>query len=206
MKTTKNLLIYIGLPLVVLSLFIWQLDNLETFFKQYPNAINGATLVFLLITTTLSIIIAYKSYRNSIEQEIRQQQKKSKLLKISINRKTQKLRMRIKLVNSEYAVRHEVEDFDLLYEIMKERNTKKDILEFKDILDKVVLENPTNFTEEDMNLIINRSMKLENLAFMVIGYMGSRGDELDNIPQELLGGRTVKEYIHHNIVAVTDKI
>lgn len=205
-KIIKNLVLFIVLPLAVLFLFIWKLDNLEKFFKQYPNAIDGATLVFLLITTTLSIIIAYKSYRNSIEQEIRKEQKQSKLLKITINRKTQKLRTRINTVNLEYTVKHEIDDFDLLYTVMKERDTKVDILEFKDILDKALSENPTSFTEEDMNLIINRSIKLENLAFMVGSYVISEGNESNTIPQEALGGITVKGYIQQNIDAVTEEI
>ncbi|WP_311063120.1 hypothetical protein [Staphylococcus epidermidis] len=70
MKTINKIVswfLYIGLPLVVVGLFIWQLDNLEKFFKKYPNAIDGATLVFVLITTTLSIIISYKSYKSNIK-------------------------------------------------------------------------------------------------------------------------------------------
>lgn len=88
MKTTKNLFIYIGLPLVVLVLFIWQLDNLEKFFKHYPNAIDGATLVFVLITTTLSIVIAYKSYSSNIklikDDKIKQSYKVKRLVYVSI--------------------------------------------------------------------------------------------------------------------------
>ncbi|MCD8898503.1 hypothetical protein [Mammaliicoccus sciuri] len=206
MKKVGICLLYIVLPLVVVGLFIWQLDNLEKFFKQYPNAIDGATLVFLLITTTLSIVIAYKAYRNNIEQEIRKEQKQSKLLKISINRKTQKLRTRINTVNLEYTVKHEVEGIDLLYILMKEKNTQRDILEFKDILDKALSENPTDFTEEDVNLINDSSIKLENLAFMVVSYVKSEGGEINHTPQEVLGGLTVKKYIQRNIKAVTEKI
>ena len=206
MKKGGSWLLYIVLPLVVVCLFIWQLDNLEKFFKQYPNAIDGATLVFLLVTTTLSIVIAYKAYRNNIEQEIKKEQKRSKLIKISINRKTQKLRTRINTVNLEYTVKHQVEGFDLLYTVMKEKDTQRDILEFKDILDKALSENPTDFTEEDVNLINDSSIKLENLAFMVGSYVKSEGAEINHIPQEVLGGLTVKKYIQRNIKAVTEKI
>lgn len=42
-KIIKYLVLYIGLPLAVLCLFIWQLDNLEKFFKKYPHAVDGVT-------------------------------------------------------------------------------------------------------------------------------------------------------------------
>src|SRR5699024_5931525 len=151
----KNLFLYIGLPLVVLVLFIWQLGNLEKFFKKYHHAVDGATLIFLLVTTTISIVIAYKSYKSSIEQEKRKEQKQSNLLKVSINKETQKLRTRINTVNLEYAVKYKTKDFDLLYTLMEEKDTKTDILEFKNILDKATSENITGFTEDDANLIIN---------------------------------------------------
>lgn len=206
MKTTKNLFIYIGLPLVVLVLFIWQLDNLEKFFKHYPNAIDGATLVFVLITTTVSIVIAYKSYKSSVEQEIRKEQKQSNLLKNAINRKTQKLRTRINTVNLEYTVNYEVEGLDLLYTVMKDKDTQSDILKFKDIIDKVLSENPTGFTEKDTELISNRIMKLENLSVMVGIYMENEDKGSSTTPQGDLGGNSLKEYIQQSIDAVTNKI
>lgn len=202
----KNLFLYIGLPLVVLVLFIWQLDNFEKFFKHYPHAVDGATLIFLLVTTTISIVIAYKSYKNSIEQEIRKEQKQSNLLKSAINRKTQKLRTRINTVNLEYTVGHEVEGWDLLYTVMKDKDTQADILEFKDIIDEALSENPTGFTEEDTELISNRIMKLENLAVTVGIYMKNEGKESSTIPQDAFGGDTLKEYIQKSIDAVTHKI
>lgn len=59
--------LFIIVPLIVIVIFIWQLDNLEKFFKKYPNAIDGGTLLFVLVTTTLSIMIAYKSYSSNIK-------------------------------------------------------------------------------------------------------------------------------------------
>lgn len=59
--------LFIIVPLIVIGVFIWQLDNLEKFFKKYPNAIDGGTLLFVLVTTTLSIMIAYKSYNSNIK-------------------------------------------------------------------------------------------------------------------------------------------
>lgn len=59
--------LFIIVPLIVISVFIWQLDNLEKLFKKYPNAIDGGTLLFVLVTTTLSIMIAYKSYSSNIK-------------------------------------------------------------------------------------------------------------------------------------------
>ncbi|WP_145464397.1 hypothetical protein [Staphylococcus hominis] len=202
----KNLFLYIVLPLIVLGLFIWQLDNLESFFKQYPNAVDGATLIFILVTTTISIVIAYKSYKNSIEQERRKEKRQSNRLKNDINRKTQKLRTRINTVNLEYIVNHEVEDSDLLYTMIKDKNTQEDISKFKNIIDKTLSENPTVFTEEDMELISNRIMKLENLLVMINIYMKEEGDESPTTSQEVLNGNSLKEYIQQNIDTVTKRI
>ncbi|KZG46985.1 hypothetical protein [Staphylococcus epidermidis] len=98
MKTINKIVswfLYIGLPLVVVGLFIWQLDNLEKFFKKYPNAIDGATLVFVLITTTLSIIISYKSYKSNIklfkDNKNEQSYKIQQLLKTETKDSIQKL-------------------------------------------------------------------------------------------------------------------
>ena len=195
--------LYVIALLIVIGVFIWQLDNLEKFFKQYPHAIDGGTSAFVLFTTTLSIIIAYKSYRNNLEQEIRKEQKHSNLLKNLINRKTQKLRTRINTVNLEYTVKHKIEGFDLLYIVMKEKDTKKDISDFRDIIEDVLSENPTGFTEEDTKLISHRIRTLENLSFIVGGYMMSEGDVSNTEPQAVFGGNSTKEYIQKNIDAVT---
>lgn len=205
-KIIKNLVLFIVLPLAVLFLFIWQLDNLEKFFKQYPHAFDGLTSALALVATTISIVIAYKSYKNSVEQEIRKEQKQSNLLKDAINRKTQKLRTRINTVNLEYTVNHEVEGLDLLYTMMKDKDTQSDILEFKDIIDKALSENPTGFTEKDTELISNRIMKLENLSVMVGIYMKNEGKESSTTPQGALGGNSLKKYIQQSIDAVTNEI
>lgn len=208
MKIFINLILCIGLPLAVLGLFIWQLDNLEKLFKKYPHAFDGLTSALALVATTISSVIAYKSYKNSVEQEIRKEQKQSNLLKDAINRKTQKLRIRINTVNLEYTVNHEVEglDLDLLYTTMKDKDTQSDILEFKDIIDKALSEHPTGFTEKDTELISNRIMKLENLSVMVGIYMKNEGKESSTTPQGALGGNSLKEYIQQSIDAVTNEI
>lgn len=162
MKTIKNLVWLTVLPLATLFLLIWEMDNLEKFFKQYPHAVDGVTSIFALVVTTISIVIAYKSYKNSIKQEIRKEEKQSNLLKLSINRKTQNLRTRINIVNTEYVTKHEAEDFDLLYMEMPRKDTHKDVLE------NTISENPTGFTEKDAILISNRIVKLENLVFIGI--------------------------------------
>lgn len=201
----KKLGLYITLILVVLvlfTLFIWQLDNIENFFKQYPHTVDGATSIFLLVTTTISIVIAYKSYKNSIEQEKRKEQKQSNLLKIDINRKTQKLRTSINTVNLEYIVRHEVEGLDLLYTVMKEKDTQSDILDLKDIIDEALSENPTGFTEEDTELISDRIMILDNLSVIVGIYMKNESDE----SRTSLNVNSLKKYIQQSIDTVTNEI
>lgn len=205
MKVVSNLFLYIVLPLLICVLFIWQVDNFESFFKQYPHAFDGLTSILALVATTISIVIAYKSYKNSVEQEIRKEQKQSNLLKDAINRKTQKLRTRINTVNLEYTVNHEVEGLDLLYTVMKDKDTQSDILEFKDIIDKELSENPTGFTEKDTELISNRIMKLENLSVMVGIYMENEGEGSSTTPQGALGRNSLKEYIQQSIDAVTNK-
>ena len=90
--------------------------------------------------------------------------------------------------------------------MIKDKNTQEDISKFKNIIDKTLSENPTVFTEEDMELISNRIMKLENLLVMINIYMKEEGDESPTTSQEVLNGNSLKEYIQQNIDTVTKRI
>lgn len=76
--------LFIIVPLIVIGVFIWQLDNFEKFFKQYPNTIDGGTLLFVLVTTTLissdlSALILESDYK-----DIRGRKQTEYLLKLLI--------------------------------------------------------------------------------------------------------------------------
>src|SRR5699024_8098467 len=162
-KIIKDLVLYIGLPLVVLCLFIWQLDNLEKFFKKYPHAVDGGTLLFVLITTTISIIIAYKSYKTSTNQVEKAEKRQSELVKRLLNNKTQHLRTRINTVNLEYFGDYEIEGVDLLYMTMNEKDTQEDIKNFIEIIKQIHEDKLNQLTLEDEKLVYDRVFMLNSL-------------------------------------------
>lgn len=201
MKIIKDLVLYIGLPLVVLCLFIWQLNNLEKFFKKYPHAVDGGTLLFVLITTTISIIIAYKSYKTSTNQVEKAEKKQSELVKRLLNNKTQHLRTRINTVNLEYISNYEFEDMDLLYTTMNEKNTQEDIKQFIEIVEQIHEDKLNQLTLEDEKLIYDRVRVLNNLMTFVNVYMDRTKDKL--ITDKQLKESAIKENIQINIDEVT---
>lgn len=200
-KIIKDLVLYIGLPLVVLCLFIWQLNNLEKFFKKYPHAVDGGTLLFVLITTTISIIIAYKSYKTSTNQVEKAEKKQSELVKRLLNNKTQHLRTRINTVNLEYISNYEFEDMDLLYTTMNEKNTQEDIKQFIEIVEQIHEDKLNQLTLEDEKLIYDRVRVLNNLMTFVNVYMDRTKDKL--ITDKQLKESAIKENIQINIDEVT---
>ena len=201
MKIIKNLVLYIGLPLIVLCLFIWQLDNLERFFKKYPHAVDGGTLLFVLITTTISIIIAYKSYKTSTNQVEKAEKKQSELVKRLLNNKTQHLRTRINTVNLEYFTDSEFEDMDLLYITMNEKDTQEDIKNFIEIIEQIHEDKLNQLTLEDEKLIYDRVLMLNSLLAFVNIYMNRTTNKL--ITDKQLKEFGIKENIQKRIDEVT---
>ncbi|PTF24741.1 hypothetical protein BUY31_06895 [Staphylococcus cohnii] len=186
-KIIKDLVLYIGLPLVVLCLFIWQLDNLEKFFKKYPHAVDGGTLLFVLITTTISIIIAYKSYKTSTNQVEKAEKRQSELVKRLLNNKTQHLRTRINTVNLEYFGDYEIEGVDLLYMTMNEKDTQEDIKNFIEIIKQIHEDKLNQLTLEDEKLVYDRVFMLNSLLALVNIYM-------DRTTNKLVTDKQLKEF------------
>lgn len=186
-KIIKDLVLYIGLPLVVLCLFIWQLDNLEKFFKKYPHAVDGGTLLFVLITTTISIIIAYKSYKTSTNQVEKAEKRQSELVKRLLNNKTQHLRTRINTVNLEYFGDYEIEGVDLLYMTMNEKDTQEDIKNFIGIIKQIHEDKLNQLTLEDEKLVYDRVFMLNSLLALVNIYM-------DRTTNKLVTDKQLKEF------------
>lgn len=193
--------LYIIVPLIVIGAFIWQLDNLEKFFKQYPNAIDGGTLLFVLVTTTLSIMIAYKSYKTTTEQKEREENKQSELVKRLINNKTQNLRTRINTVNLEYFTGFEMDKMDLLYVSMREKNTRKDIIEFIKIIEQIHDDKLNHLTLEDQKLIYDRVLMLNSLLAFVNMYIDENPDKI--FTDEKLKEAGIKKIIQESIDKVT---
>lgn len=186
-KIIKDLVLYIGLPLVVLCLFIWQLDNLEKFFKKYPHAVDGGTLLFVLITTTISIIIAYKSYKTSTNQVEKAEKRQSELVKRLLNNKTQHLRTRINTVNLEYFGDYEIEGVDLLYMTMNEKDTQEDIKNFIEMIKQIHEDKLNQLTLEDEKLVYDRVFMLNSLLALVNIYM-------DRTTNKLVTDKQLKEF------------
>lgn len=187
--------------LIVIGVFIWQLDNFEKFFKQYPNTIDGGTLLFVLVTTTLSIIIAYKSYKTNTEQKEREENKQSELVKRLINNKTQNLRTRINTVNLEYFTGFEMEEMDLLYVSMREKNTRKDIIEFIKIIEQIHDDKLNHLTLEDQKLIYDRVLMLNSLLASVNMYIDENPEKI--FTDEKLKEAGIKKIIQESIDKVT---
>ncbi|MDK9867148.1 hypothetical protein ACP3TM_15830 [Staphylococcus sp. IPLA37010] len=187
--------------LIVIGVFIWQLDNFEKFFKQYPNTIDGGTLLFVLVTTTLSIIIAYKSYKTNTEQKEREENKQSELVKRLINNKTQNLRTRINTVNLEYFTGFEMEEMDLLYVSMREKNTRKDIIEFIKIIEQIHDDKLNHLTLEDQKLIYDRVLMLNSLLAFVNMYIDENPEKI--FTDEKLKEAGIKKIIQESIDKVT---
>ena len=187
MKIIKDLVLYIGLPLVVLCLFIWQLNNLEKFFKKYPHAVDGGTLLFVLITTTISIIIAYKSYKTSTNQVEKAEKRQSELVKRLLNNKTQHLRTRINTVNLEYFGDYEIEGVDLLYMTMNEKDTQEDIKNFIEMIKQIHEDKLNQLTLEDEKLVYDRVFMLNSLLALVNIYM-------DRTTNKLVTDKQLKEF------------
>lgn len=187
--------------LIVIGVFIWQLDNFEKFFKQYPNTIDGGTLLFVLVTTTLSIMIAYKSYKTNTEQKEREENKQSELVKRLINNKTQNLRTRINTVNLEYFTGFEMEEMDLLYVSMREKNTRKDIIEFIKIIEQIHDDKLNHLTLEDQKLIYDRVLMLNSLLAFVNMYIDENPEKI--FTDEKLKEAGIKKTIQESIDKVT---
>lgn len=199
-KIIKDLVLYIGLPLVVLCLFIWQLDNLEKLFIKYPHAVDGGTLLFVLITTTISIIIAYKSYKTSTNQVEKAEKRQSELVKRLLNNKTQHLRTRINTVNLEYFADYEIEGVDLLYMTINEKDTQEDIKNFIEIIKQIHEDKLNQLTLEDEKLVYDRVLMLNSLLALVNIYM-------DRTTNKLVTDKQLKEFgIKSNIQKRIDEV
>lgn len=149
----KNLVLYIGLPLVVLVLFKWQLGNLEKFFKKYPHAIDGTTLIFTLVTTTISIIIAYKSYTSNIK--LFQDNKKEQSYKIQRLLKTDTKDLIHKLVgfHANYKYKKSQQEKSFIYDELKSLDLKNELQKMEKNIKEIRKDNIDSLISKDFEKI-----------------------------------------------------
>ena len=193
--------ILIIIAILLMFVFVWQLNNLEMFFKHYPNAINGSISIFTLFTTIISIIVAYKSYKTTLKQRDREEKKQSELVKRLLNHKTQHLRTRINTVNIEYITQSEEEDYDLLYITMEEKDTRKDITEFIKIVEQIHDDKLNHLTLEDQKLVNDRILMLNSLLTFVNLYIDIKSNKV--ITNKQLKKFDIKTNIQERIDKVT---
>ncbi|MGT2610330.1 hypothetical protein ACVQ92_06900 [Staphylococcus aureus] len=57
-------------------MFLNTLIKLREFLVEYPNILKAFVALFTLLTTVISLVIAYKSYDNSVKQQEKDKEEK----------------------------------------------------------------------------------------------------------------------------------
>ncbi len=70
----------ISIFIIVVSIFIvfkysYQIEGI---LEEYPNNLKAFVALFTLLTTVISLVIAYKSYDNSVKQQEKDKEEKNK--------------------------------------------------------------------------------------------------------------------------------
>ena len=70
----------ISIFIIVVSIFIvfkysYQIEGI---LEEYPNILKAFVALFTLLTTVISLVIAYKSYDNSVKQQEKDKEEKNK--------------------------------------------------------------------------------------------------------------------------------
>lgn len=180
----------ISIFIIVVSIFIvfkysYQIEGI---LEEYPNILKAFVALFTLLTTVISLVIAYKSYDNSVKQQEKDKEEKNKQfeensdriinsLKSDLAKYTRKINVfRLGYMNSDV-------EFS---ELAKELSIKSNLEEIEKLTSQVRSSKSTELTKMDEVNIVNLHTASDSALFLFDIYENTSRENDETFEKEII--------------------
>lgn len=180
----------ISIFIIVVSIFIvfkysYQIEGI---LEEYPNILKAFVALFTLLTTVISLVIAYKSYDNSVKQQEKDKEEKNKQfeensdriinsLKSDLAKYTRKINVfRLGYMNSDV-------EFS---ELAKELSIKSNLEEIEKLTSQVRSSKSTELTKMDEVNIVNLHTASNSALFLFDIYENTSRENDETFEKEII--------------------
>lgn len=167
----KKIIVILMIVLIVLiGLFILFPREVEGFLSKYPHSIDTLTTIFTLLTTIISVCVAYKAYSTNVkminEDKRERSYKAKKLLRMNIDKPTKNL------INfkSHYEFLERKGNENFFDDVFEQFQVMNQIIAIEDFIKEIRNSKMDNLTKEDDEKLENKMNLLNMTKSMIVVY------------------------------------
>ncbi|OLF26444.1 hypothetical protein BSZ10_12015 [Staphylococcus aureus] len=180
----------ISIFIVVVSIFIVfkYSYQIERILEEYPNILKAFVALFTLLTTVISLVIAYKSYDNSVKQQEKDKEEKNKQFEENSDRIINSLKSDLaKYTRKINVFRLGYTNSDVEFsELAKELSIKSNLEEIEKLTSQVRSSKSTELTKMDEVNIVNLHTASDSALFLFDIYENTSRENDETFEKEII--------------------
>ncbi|HEI3025202.1 MULTISPECIES: hypothetical protein [Staphylococcus] len=180
----------ISIFIIVVSIFIvfkysYQIEGI---LEEYPNILKAFVALFTLLTTVISLVIAYKSYDNSVKQQEKDKEEKNKQFEENSDRIINSLKSDLaKYTRKINVFRLGYTNSDVEFsELAKELSIKSNLEEIEKLTSQVRSSKSTELTKMDEVNIVNLHTASDSALFLFDIYENTSRENDETFEKEII--------------------
>lgn len=180
----------ISIFIIVVSIFIvfkysYQIEGI---LEEYPNILKAFVALFTLLTTVISLVIAYKSYDNSVKQQEKDKEEKNKQFEENSDRIINSLKSDLaKYTRKINVFRLGYTNSDVEFsELAKELSIKSNLEEIEKLTSQVRSSKSTELTKMDEVNIVNLHTASNSALFLFDIYENTSRENDETFEKEII--------------------
>ena len=174
----KKIIVILMIVLAVLiGLFVLRPREVEDFLSKYPHSIDTLTTIFTLLTTIISVCVAYKAYSTNVkminEDKRERSYKAKKILRMNVDKPIKNL------INfkSHYKFLEKEENENFFDDIFEQYQVMNQIIAIEDFIKEIRNSKMENLTKEDDENLENKMNLLHLTKAMIVVYERHKGNK-----------------------------
>lgn len=180
----------ISIFIIVVSIFIvfkysYQIEGI---LEEYPNILKAFVALFTLLTTVISLVIAYKSYDNSVKQQEKDKEEKNKQFEENSDRIINSLKSDLaKYTRKINVFRLGYTNSDVEFsELAKELSIKSNLEEIEKLTSQVRSSKRTELAKMDEVNIVNLHTASDSALFLFDIYENTSRENDETFEKEII--------------------
>lgn len=180
----------ISIFIIVVSIFIvfkysYQIEGI---LEEYPNILKAFVALFTLLTTVISLVIAYKSYDNSVKQQEKDKEEKNKQFEENSDRIINSLKSDLaKYTRKINVFRLGYTNSDVEFsELAKELSIKSNLEEIEKLTSQVRSSKSTELAKMDEVNIVNLHIASDSALFLFDIYENTSRENDETFEKEII--------------------
>ena len=180
----------ISIFIIVVSIFIvfkysYQIEGI---LEEYPNILKAFVALFTLLTTVISLVIAYKSYDNSVKKKKKDKEEKNKQFEENSDRIINSLKSDLaKYTRKINVFRLGYTNSDVEFsELAKELSIKSNLEEIEKLTSQVRSSKSTELTKMDEVNIVNLHTASDSALFLFDIYENTSRENDETFEKEII--------------------